>query len=109
MVDVATSKRPGIIPEKRIEDNLGTQSRQSPDTFQTSSFLLRQIWGWESQVTYFCQVHVPVSLLSKSVPPPQTSGSPVHGDEDVHKDVNSGCEMGYHSNMLQGLTVKEEQ
>lgn len=75
--------------------------------FQTSSFLIRQIWGWESRVTRSCQVHAPMSLQHKSLPHPEALGFPVHGDGNIHKDVNSRCEMEFPSNMLLGLTLKE--
>lgn len=77
--------------------------------FQTSFFLIRQIWGWESQVTHSCQVHAPVSLLHKSLPHPGALGLPVHGNGNIHKDVYSRCEMEFPSNMLLGLTLKEGQ
>lgn len=85
------------------------KAQTGPGLFHTSSFLIKQIWGWESRVTHSCQVQAPVSLLGKSSPHPGALDFSVDGGGNIHKDVYSRREMEFPSNMLLGLTLKEGQ
>lgn len=106
-------KKTGITAPKRIQDNLGTQSRQEPDMngrevpFKNHPSSIRQTWGWGQEL------YIPAKFTYQG--PYWASHFNILGpqalhlsnrDENARENMNSGYGKEFH---LQGLTVEEGQ